>query len=76
MDVHLFPLKDLSFVPAADRPSSFFFCDSLLTVCTSAETQVVLVPISDLEESSVWVSPSDDSSAVGPDFPGLGRKSW
>ena len=72
VEVRLFPLNVLSLVPAADRPSSFFFCDALLTVCAPAVAPVVSAPISDSEESSVWATSSADSSAVDPDRLWLG----
>jgi hypothetical protein len=71
VEVRLFPLNDLSLVPAADSPSLFFFCDALLTVCAPAVAPGVSAQISELGESSC-----DDSSAVNPDFPELGRRSW
>jgi len=59
-------------VPAEDRPFSFFFCEALLMVREQAVAPVVTALLSDSEESSVWVSNSDDSSAVDPDRPELG----
>ena len=70
MGVCLALFNILSLVPAEDRPFSFFFRDALLTVCEQAVAPVVAAP--DSEESSVWVSDSDDSSAVDPDHPELG----
>ena len=70
MGVRLAPLNVLSLVPAEDRPFSFFFHDALLTV--REQVPVVAAPLPDSEESSVWVSDSDDSSAVDPDHPELG----
>ena len=64
VEVCLFPLNILSLVPAKDRPSSFFFCDMLLMVCTPAVAPVISAQISESEESLVSDSPSDDSSAV------------
>ena len=46
VEVHLFPLNVLSLVPAADRPSSFFFRDAILTVRTPAVAPVISAPIS------------------------------
>jgi hypothetical protein len=68
--VHLAPLNVLSLVSAEDRPFSFFFRDALLTVRERAVAPVAAAL--DSEESSVWVSDSDDSSAVDPDHPELG----
>ncbi len=62
----------LFLVPAEDRPFSFFFRDALLTVREQAVAPVVPAPLPDSEESSVWVSDSDDSSAVDPDHPEFG----
>ena len=70
--VCLAPLNVLSLVPAEDRPFSFFFREALLTVCEQAVAPVVAAPLLDSEESSVWVSASNDSSAVDPDRPELG----
>ena len=68
--VRLAPLNVLSLVPAEDRPFSYFFREALLTVREQAVAPVVAAPES--EESSVWVSNSDDSSAVDPDRRELG----
>ena len=76
VEVRLFPLNVFSLALTTDRPSLFFFRDALLTVCAPAVAPVVSALISNSEESLVWVSPSDNSSAVNPDFLGLGRKSW
>ena len=62
--VRLAPLNVLSLVPAEGRPYSFFFRKALLTVCEQAP--VVMAPLSDSEDSSVWVRASDDLSAVDP----------
>ena len=67
----LFPLNNLSLVPAAERPSLFFFRDVLLTVCAPAVAPGVLAQISKSEESLC-----DDLSAVNPDFLELGQRSW
>ena len=72
VEVRLFPLNILSLVPAAARPSSFFFRDALLTVRAPAVAPVISAPIFDSEESSVWATSSADSSAVDPDRPWLG----
>ena len=68
VEVRVFPLNVLSLVPATDRPSLCFFCDVLLTVRALVVALVVSAQISKSEESSVRVSPSDDSSAVNPNF--------
>jgi len=68
----LAPLTVLSLVPAEDRPFLFFFRDALLMVREQAVAPVVAAPLPDSEESSVWVSGSNDSSAVDPDHPKLG----
>ena len=70
--VHLAPLNVLSLVPAEDRPFLFFFREMLLTVREQTVAPVVAAPLLDSEESSVWVSASNDSSAVDPDCPELG----
>ena len=70
MGVRLAPLNVLSLVPAEDRSFSFFFREALLTVREQAP--VVAAPLSDFEDSSAWVSTSDDSSAVDPDRPWVG----
>ena len=64
MGVRLAPLNVLSLVPAEGRPYSFFFREALLTVREQAP--VVMAPLSDSEDSSVWVRASDDLSAVDP----------
>ena len=68
--VRLASLNVLSLVPAEDRPFLFFFRDALLAVCERAVAPVAAAP--DSEESSVWVSDSDNSSVVDPDHPELG----
>jgi hypothetical protein len=67
VEVHLFPLNNLSLVPTADRPFSFFFRDALLTVCAPAVAPIVSAQISKSEVSSY-----DNLSAVDPDLPELG----
>ena len=69
VEVRLFPLNDLLLVPAADRPYSLFFRDALLTVRAPAVALAAQISKSE-------VSLCDDSSAVNPDFPELGRRAW
>ncbi len=69
VEVCLFPVNDLSLVPAVDRPSLFFFRDALHTI--RAQAVAPAAQISKLEVSSC-----DDSSPVDPDIPELDCRAW
>ena len=78
VEVCLFPHNVLLLVPAADRPFSLFFHDALLTVRKQAVTPVFLTRVSESDKSSTsaFGCSNDDSDAVDPDFPELGRRRW
>ena len=78
MEVRLFPHNVLLSVPAADSPFLLFFHEALLTVRKQAVTTFVLTCVSKLDDSSTLAfgCSNNDSDAVNPDFPELGKHRW
>ena len=78
VEVRLFPNNILLSVPAADRPFLLIFRGALLTVREREVAPVVpsCVIKSDDSSTSAFGCSNNDSDAIDPDLPELGRRHW